>query len=57
MDAVSDPETNPTEPGHGHPVRSSLGALGALATVFSVWWFALRPRRHASDEDTGPPTD
>jgi len=24
---------------------ASLGLLGALATMFSVWWFALRPRR------------
>ncbi len=57
MDAVSDPETTPTEPVHGHAVRSSLGVLGALATIFSVWWFALRPRRGSSDEDAGPLAD
>lgn len=26
-------------------VKSSIGVLGALATIISVWWFALRPRR------------
>lgn len=57
MDSVSDSETPPTEPTHSHAVRSSLGVLGALATIFSVWWFALRPRRHSADEDAGPPTD
>jgi hypothetical protein len=25
-------------------VKSSIGVLGALATIISVWWFALRPR-------------
>ncbi len=57
MDAVSDPETTPAEPAHGHGVRSSLGVLGALATIFSVWWFALRPRRRSSDEDATPSSD
>ncbi len=57
MSGVSDPETTPTEPAHGHAVRSSLGVLGALATIFSVWWFALRPRRRSSDEDAGPTAD
>jgi hypothetical protein len=28
---------------------SSIGVLGALATIISVWWFALRPRRHKGD--------
>ncbi len=57
MSGVSEPETTPSEPAHGHAVRSSLGVLGALATIFSVWWFALRPRRRPSDEDAGPSTD
>jgi hypothetical protein len=26
-------------------VLSTLGVAGALATIVSVWWFALRPRR------------
>jgi hypothetical protein len=30
-------------------VKSSIGALGALATIISVWWFALRPRRMKGD--------
>jgi hypothetical protein len=29
----------------GKVVKSSIGVLGALATIVSVWWFALRPRR------------
>jgi hypothetical protein len=29
----------------GKAVKSSIGVLGALATIVSVWWFALRPRR------------
>ena len=29
----------------GKAVKSSIGVLGALATIISVWWFALRPRR------------
>jgi len=33
----------------GKVVKSSIGVLGALATIISVWWFALRPRRK-SDE-------
>ncbi|HVB52083.1 MAG TPA: hypothetical protein VND89_10150 [Acidimicrobiales bacterium] len=28
----------------GKVVKSSIGVLGALATIISVWWFALRPR-------------
>jgi hypothetical protein len=28
----------------GKGVKSSLGLAGALATIVSVWWFALRPR-------------
>jgi hypothetical protein len=34
----------------GKVVKSSIGVLGALATIISVWWFALRPRHH-HDED------
>jgi len=30
-------------------VKSSIGVLGALATIISVWWFALRPRRHKDE--------
>jgi polyisoprenoid-binding protein YceI len=29
----------------GRGVISTLGLAGALATIISVWWFALRPRR------------
>jgi hypothetical protein len=31
-------------------VKSGLGVLGALATIISVWWFALRPRRKQRDQ-------
>ncbi|HQT99897.1 MAG TPA: hypothetical protein PLG60_05270 [Acidimicrobiales bacterium] len=34
----------------GKVVKSSIGVLGALATIISVWWFAFRPRRHQSDQ-------
>ncbi|HEY5112346.1 MAG TPA: hypothetical protein VII67_08475 [Acidimicrobiales bacterium] len=33
-----------SENNKGRAVKSSLGVLGALATIISVWWFALRPR-------------
>jgi hypothetical protein len=33
----------------GKVVKSSIGVLGALATIISVWWFALRPRRHKDE--------
>ncbi|HEY5120439.1 MAG TPA: hypothetical protein VII84_02580 [Acidimicrobiales bacterium] len=33
------------------PVKSTLGVLGALATIVSVWWFALRPRMKKRDQD------
>jgi cbb3-type cytochrome oxidase subunit 3 len=33
------------EKSKGNAVKSSIGVLGALATIVSVWWFALRPRR------------
>jgi hypothetical protein len=29
----------------GIVVKSSIGVLGALATIISVWWFAFRPRK------------
>ncbi|MEO9180122.1 MAG: hypothetical protein ABI298_00560 [Acidimicrobiales bacterium] len=29
----------------GKALKSSIGVLGALASIVSVWWFALRPRR------------
>lgn len=32
-------------------VKSSIGVVGALATIISVWWFALRPRRHHGESD------
>jgi len=28
----------------GKVVKSSIGVVGALATIISVWWFAFRPR-------------
>jgi len=31
-------------------LKGSLGVLGALITIVSVWWFALRPRRKPSDD-------
>jgi hypothetical protein len=34
----------------GKVVKSSIGVLGALATIISVWWFALRPRTHKEDD-------
>jgi len=34
----------------GKVVKSSIGVLGALATIVSVWWFALRPRRKNEEE-------
>jgi hypothetical protein len=37
------------EKSKGRAVKSSIGVLGALATIVSVWWFALRPR-HDKDE-------
>ena len=29
----------------GKALKSSIGVLGAVASIISVWWFALRPRR------------
>jgi hypothetical protein len=34
----------------GKALKSSLGVLGALASIISVWWFALRPRRKQGGE-------
>jgi hypothetical protein len=34
----------------GKGVKSSLGVMGALATIISVWWFALRPRTKKRDQ-------
>jgi len=34
----------------GKGVKSTIGVLGALASIISVWWFALRPRRKHRDE-------
>jgi len=34
----------------GKAVKSGIGVLGALATIISVWWFALRPRRRHDDQ-------
>jgi len=33
-------------------MKSTLGVLGALATIISVWWFALRPlkKKHGQDQ-------
>jgi hypothetical protein len=28
----------------GKKVKSAIGLAGFLATIASVWWFALRPR-------------
>ena len=36
----------------GKVVKSGIGVLGALATIVSVWWFALRPRSKRNDEAT-----
>jgi hypothetical protein len=33
----------------GKVVKSSIGVLGALATIISVWWFAFRPRRNKDE--------
>jgi cbb3-type cytochrome oxidase subunit 3 len=33
----------------GKGVKSTIGIVGALVTIVSVWWFALRPRRKKND--------
>ncbi len=35
----------------GKGVKSTIGVLGAIATIVSVWWFALRPRKKRRDEE------
>jgi cbb3-type cytochrome oxidase subunit 3 len=35
----------------GKGVKSTLGVLGAIATIISVWWFALRPAKKSHQED------
>jgi hypothetical protein len=39
-----------TEDSKGKGVKSTIGVLGALATIISVWWFALRPRKNKREE-------
>ncbi|MHB1088475.1 MAG: hypothetical protein ACYC19_06905 [Acidimicrobiales bacterium] len=34
----------------GKGVKSTIGVLGAIATIISVWWFALRPRKKTREE-------
>ncbi|HEV3328610.1 MAG TPA: hypothetical protein VGZ33_04380 [Acidimicrobiales bacterium] len=29
--------------------KPALGVIGAVAAIASIWWFALRPRRHRDD--------
>jgi hypothetical protein len=36
----------------GKVVKSGIGVLGALATIVSVWWFALRPRSKSNGDAT-----
>jgi len=31
-------------------VKSTIGVVGAIATIVSVWWFALRPRKKRGGE-------
>jgi hypothetical protein len=38
------------EKSHGK-VKGGLGLLGVVATIVSVWWFALRPRRRQRNEE------
>jgi cbb3-type cytochrome oxidase subunit 3 len=34
----------------GKGAKSTIGVLGVLASIISVWWFALRPRRKQRGE-------
>ena len=34
-----------------HKVATSAGVFGVLATIVSIWWFALRPRRKVKLDD------
>ena len=38
------------EKGKHKGVKASLGIVGILSTIVSVWWFALRPRRKKDQE-------
>jgi hypothetical protein len=38
------------DPSKGKGVKSTIGVLGALATIVSVWWFALRPRKKKREQ-------
>ena len=38
------------EKGKRKGVKASLGIVGILSTIVSVWWFALRPRRKKDQE-------
>jgi cbb3-type cytochrome oxidase subunit 3 len=39
-----------TEESKGKGVKSTIGVIGAIATIISVWWFALRPRAKKHEE-------
>jgi hypothetical protein len=34
--------------------KPALGLIGAIAAIASIWWFALRPRRHRGDAASTP---
>jgi len=38
------------ERARGHGAIATLGFAGALASMLSIWWFALRPRRRRRPE-------
>jgi cbb3-type cytochrome oxidase subunit 3 len=38
------------EDSKGKGVKSTIGVVGAIATIISVWWFALRPRKKKQEE-------
>jgi len=33
----------------GRSMKPAIGIAGAIAAIVSIWWFALRPRRHRDD--------
>jgi hypothetical protein len=37
------------EDGHHKVVKPVAALLGVLATMASIWWFALKPRRKPKD--------
>jgi hypothetical protein len=37
------------ERGHHKVVKPVAAVLGVLATMASIWWFALKPRRKPKD--------